>query len=1040
MTDRISWLPACNATLTKKLAAERKQLLESYALKKGSVRLLVEGTSYYDALNRKIEIAQLNEVIYPYMLFSRATGNDFYSRVVRKTIAELRRRGLVDEASPLLQEGFWDSVQSGIGNFAGGVDSFLKKIKLKKEPKGWEEAQRIFQKIAEKEGHQVVKDLVKAIDSEVKSLESGLGSKPKDSNFPVNKNRNAFFSGVNTIATTYDSIVAATKKDPGDDGYMPVDIANEIIEQLRIVTQKYMADTERDKGGMYASFGGGDAKQEAEAANETEYHEEDVLAEQDDEGAEGAGDKKKEEEEKIDPDAEAEKMMRGQSSQVFNRMTSLKAPLIIAAMGAAMGALGWIAYQPWFHDWVTDFLGIAKTDTETISNSWESTLKDSMDRANPEMTELGQIEAGGGGLAKQVSRLLGLGDSENLLGKDASLEDLKNAALKVGDGDLDKGLRGIAGLTEGRGNPEEAFKWMKGAIEDPQMVGAENISGEGSLWKLWLGGTERSGAPGRQILSKAGKAFADSVTVDKGAGPQMPIDAVRKLEKTKEFWTTMPKGMFSVGVGNKLQGWIIKKAAKAVAKQAAKTVVASATVTTTSSGALGVSTMLASAAPVLAGIGVSAVAAGAALAAIRHRAKTKSRMGTLNSLLQTLNLLAPQPVPDVKPDEGEKSKVTIVLNNPAPAATGGKVKKESLMHALGLLNERTDVTITGLGGNDELKKTGGVAKFSLASVPLDITPSVTDLMSIPFIEKGINDFLPDLNLADPNVEIEIIDKRKAEEIPEKPPQKEAPPVPVVPAEIAKGNNAVVVFDTDGAKVWRILKKKTFQKYAQDAKRSKDKDAPEFADRFSRYDSILAKLRADGVFVNSDVLEAELSKISSGQDGDAYRATYTRTRKDKKTGKEKKRKSTTGGFTSAGEVKSIGDIRKNIKGAPGSRPPRNAGEMTIIYLIGSNTLQALQGAGLDDKKSRQVAMKAISDWASAGKRPSIADLGVDDKAAKVLKKASLAEALGMQQAHRYAIVDVTPKLFKRMIREIRDASNNSGGSISRDRLLTLAGVK
>ena len=88
--------------------------------------------------------------------------------------AALTQQLFEDKNSVLLTEGFWDSIQSGIGSAAGGVDKFLKKIGLKKEPEGYEQAQRIFAKIAEKEGHKVVQDLIKAIQDEARDAEAKL--------------------------------------------------------------------------------------------------------------------------------------------------------------------------------------------------------------------------------------------------------------------------------------------------------------------------------------------------------------------------------------------------------------------------------------------------------------------------------------------------------------------------------------------------------------------------------------------------------------------------------------------------------------------------------------------------------------------------------------------------------------------------------------------------------------------------------------------------------------------------------------------------
>ena len=859
-------------------------------------------------------------------------------------------------------------MQAGIGSFAGGVDKILKKIKIKKEPKGWEEAQRVFAKMAEKEGNEFTKDLISSIEEETRDLESALGSKSGDQKFPVNKHANVFFSGVNTIASTYDTIVAATKKDPGEDGYMPPEVANELIRQLRVIVQKYMTDTEREKGGMYASFGAGNPEEglKATPTGESDKSDDELLQEQDDEAKEG-----EDTGEEIDPDEEFEKIMSGKDSPVFQRMTSLKAPLVIAGTGAALGAMGWIANQPWFQDFVLDMLDIPKTaDIDTTSTKEVmQNIETSYYESNPELKDLGSIKKGGGGFAQQTSRLLGLGPGDNLMGGDASIGDLKAAALKAGGGDLDTGLKNLSQLTKGRGNPTKAYEWMKTAIEDPGQLGVDNIDKEGSLWKLFSGGTARGGG----IAARANFPGRD---------------------------------VFSVGIGNKLNQVVMKQVLKTVTKSVPKKIVGGAVKTVGTAKAASVVSMMTGAAPVLAGIGLSTVVAGAALAAIRQRGKKKSRMGALNTLLQTLDFVPDKPVEDVTPDPDKESIVTITLHD-----IDAENVNEGITRAYNHLFERTEVEITGLEGSPELEQTGGVAKFVLDAVDSDIPPSVTKASQIPFVMQGIAEKLPDFDITDPSVTVKIIDKRKKVEIPNKPQTGETPPVAVDPADIAKGDNAVVVFDPDGAKVFRILKKKTFQKYASDAKRSGDKDAPEFADRYARYDTILAKLKADGVFVNSDGLEAELAKISSGVDGDQYRVSYTRTRKGKK------RKSSTGGYTEAGPVDSIGDIRKNIKGAPGASRPRNRDGMTVIYLIGSDTIATLRNAGLKEKQAKDLALKAITQWSKSGKKPKIADLGVeDDNVSGALKNASLAEAFGYSRK-RTALVEVTPGFLARVLRDI-----------------------
>ena len=510
---------------------------------------------------------------------------------------------------------------------------------------------------------------------------------------------------------------------------------------------------------------------------------------------------------------------------------------------------------------------------------------------------------------------------------------------------------------------------MKTAIDNPGELGVDNIDKEGSLWKLFKGGTKRAGG----IASRAKFPGSD---------------------------------VFSVGIGNNLNKVVMKKVLKTVTKSVPRKVAGVAVRAGTASAASTVA-MLTGAAPVLAGIGLSTVVAGAALAAIRQRGKKKSRMGALNTLLQALDFVPDEPVEDVTPDPDKKSTVTITLYD-----DDAENVNEGISRLYSHLFERTEVEISGLEGSPELEQTGGVAKFVLDAVSSDVPPKVSKASEIPYVLQGISDKLPDFDIADPSVTVTINDKRKKVKIPNKPQAGEAPPVAVDPANIAKGDNAVVVFDPEGTKVFRILKKKTFQKYSSDARRSGDKDAPEFADRYARYDTILAKLKADGVFVNSDGLESELAKISSGVDGDQYRVSYTRTRKGKK------RKSSTGGYTEAGPVDSIGDVRKNIKGAPGASRPRNQDGMTVIYLIGSDTIALLKNAGLKEKEAKDLAMTAISKWSKSGKKPKIADLGVDnDDVAGALKSASLAEAFGYKK-RKTALVDVTPRFLAKIMRESR----------------------
>ena len=95
-------------------------------------------------------------------------------------------------------------------------------------------------------------------------------------------------------------------------------------------------------------------------------------------------------------------------------------------------------------------------------------------------------------------------------------------------------------------------------------------------------------------------------------------------------------------------------------------------------------------------------------------------------------------------------------------------------------------------------------------------------------------------------------------------------------------------------------------------------------------------------------------------------------------------------------------------------------MTVIYLVGSNTLAALEAAGLKGNAAKDMAKKVIAQWAKTGKRPKIADLAVDDEnVEKALKSASLAEAFGVSKK-RTALVELSPALLNRMIKDINSS--------------------
>jgi hypothetical protein len=122
-----------------------------------------------------------------------------------------------------LDEGVWDTIKYGLSKLgrykAGG--------KILGKGKTDRDADAKTFALLTKASNQLIKDLHVRIKDDVPE-------------FPNNKNQNEFLEVVMDIATVYDSIVAATKINPDEDGYLPQNAANEIIEDLAQYTKKYL--------------------------------------------------------------------------------------------------------------------------------------------------------------------------------------------------------------------------------------------------------------------------------------------------------------------------------------------------------------------------------------------------------------------------------------------------------------------------------------------------------------------------------------------------------------------------------------------------------------------------------------------------------------------------------------------------------------------------------------------------------------------------------------------------------------------------------
>jgi len=219
-----------------------------------------------------------------------------------------------------LDEGFWDSVKYGLsklGRYKAGGKIFGK-------GNVDQEAARKIQQIIDKEGNEMIRQL----DTKIRE---------ENPDFPNNKNPQQFLSTVTEIAAVYDSIIGATKINPNEKGYMPIDAANGIINDLREYIKKFL---DVDLTAVYSGFNEGEELNEADPLDAGDVR----AGLQSKRGEEGSEDF---------------------SSTRMDTLKSNKLPLVLAGVGASLGALGWVAQAEWFKTWLESLLGADKTITNT---------------------------------------------------------------------------------------------------------------------------------------------------------------------------------------------------------------------------------------------------------------------------------------------------------------------------------------------------------------------------------------------------------------------------------------------------------------------------------------------------------------------------------------------------------------------------------------------------------------------------------------------------------------------------------------------------
>jgi len=123
----------------------------------------------------------------------------------------------------VLEEGLWEKTKyylSKLGRYKANGKIFGKG-KVDKE------AAAKIQAIIDKKGNEAIQK----IDAEIKKT---------NPEFPNNEKSVDFLNTIMAISSVYDSIVAATQKSPNDEGYLPIDAANGVINDLRDYVKKFL--------------------------------------------------------------------------------------------------------------------------------------------------------------------------------------------------------------------------------------------------------------------------------------------------------------------------------------------------------------------------------------------------------------------------------------------------------------------------------------------------------------------------------------------------------------------------------------------------------------------------------------------------------------------------------------------------------------------------------------------------------------------------------------------------------------------------------
>ncbi len=323
-----------------------------------------------------------------------------------------------------LNEGAWENIKyalSKLGRYKAG-GKILNKGAVDRE------AIEKITNIIDRKGNEIIKNL----DSKIKST---------NPEFPNNKRSVDFLSTIMEISTIYDTLVAATKKQPNEDGYLPIDAANIIINDLKEYVKKFL---DVDLKAAYSVVDENELEITEGELTELDNLYEDLSStvRQHLQNKRGGGD-----------DFKSDRM---------STLKSNKLPLTLMGVGASLGAFGWLVNTDWFKSFFETMTPDSVTDTITQKTEIFNDIKD------------------GEGVYKLLSRV-----TNHQVDGYSSPSEFIDVLKQVGGGDASKGVDLLCQEGGVMMHPKEAAQGLHDLVNNPDKYK--------NMGQLFQAGTETSG-------------------------------------------------------------------------------------------------------------------------------------------------------------------------------------------------------------------------------------------------------------------------------------------------------------------------------------------------------------------------------------------------------------------------------------------------------------------------------------------------------------------------------------------------------------------